>query len=123
MLGPMQGGGPMGGPGCGGCAQSQEPKQCPAICMRWNTIIKPNGEVENGPASITPLSPSERVGPNGIFPPMNSVSPMFPQPMMAPPMTPGAGMPNMGVPALGGQPPQGPKPAQEKNTSAPGRKY
>lgn len=113
QAGPM-GQPPMGGPGCGGCAQNQGPKMCPAICMRWNTIIKPNGEVENGKASITPLAPNERVGPNGVFPPMTQMMGPMQQPgmmqpgmmqpgmMQQPYMQPGAGFSNPGA-----QPPLG----------------
>jgi hypothetical protein len=108
---------PMGGPGCGGCAQNQGPKMCPAICMKWNTIIKPNGEVENGKTSITPLSPNERVGPNGLFPPMTQMMGPMQQGMMQPGMMqPGMMRPGMmqqpymqrpGA-GFGAQPPQGP---------------
>lgn len=124
MPGQMQGGGAMGGPECGGCAQSQGPKQCPAVCMRWSTIIKPNGQVENGPSSLTPLTPGERVGPNGVFPPMNSFTPMMPQqmPFMGVPSPwgqpppgglppPGGQPPPGGTPPAAGKPPQGPPPA------------
>ncbi|XP_028404440.1 proline-rich protein HaeIII subfamily 1-like isoform X2 [Dendronephthya gigantea] len=97
---------PMGGPGCGGCAQNQGPKMCPAICMRWNTIIKPNGEVENGKASITPLAPNERVGPNGVFPPMTQMMGPMQQPGMMQPgmMRPGMQQPGMMRPGMMQQP-------------------
>ena len=122
--GPM-GQSPMGAPGCGGCAQNQGPKMCPAICMRWNTIIKPNGQVENGPASITPLAPNEKVGPNGVFPPMTQMmGPMQPGMMQPGMMQPGMMQPGMmqqpymqrpgagfTSPIGGAQPPPAPPPA------------
>jgi hypothetical protein len=117
---------PMGGPGCGGCAQNQGPKMCPAICMRWNTIIKPNGQIENGPSSITPLAPNEKVGPNGVSPPMTQMMGPMQQGMMRPGMQQGMMQPGMqpgmmqqpymqqpymqrpGAGFGGAQPPQGP---------------
>lgn len=108
--GPMPGQQPMGGPGCGGCVMDQSPKMCPAICMRWNTIIKPNGQVENMPASITPLAPNERVDANGVFPPMTQ--------MMGPMQQPGVMSPSMPQPYMQGRPPMGP-PTADTTTADP----
>lgn len=80
----------LGSPACSGCS-----KMCPAICMRWNTLIKPNGQVENLPPSITPLAPNERVGPNGVFPPMTQITGPAQQGMMNPGMM---SLPFMGAP-------------------------
>ena len=37
----------------------QGSKGCPAMCARWDTVLKPNGQMENTPVVMSPMMPGD----------------------------------------------------------------
>ncbi|XP_028404439.1 uncharacterized protein LOC114527053 isoform X1 [Dendronephthya gigantea] len=47
--------------GSSALTESGPQKGCPAMCVRWNTVLKENGQLENTPVVTSPLVPGDTI--------------------------------------------------------------